>query len=151
MSGGESINSAVLNIAQLNLSTILSRLIIILSTAEHVYCIAAANYDTYKTAGGFLAVWSWRVRWLLFLEEPRLHSAFLDVCRIKTSGILVFKSWFPLDQISSKSISQLEMYPQLTLVKLCFWKCHYYQTCWLKCCTKFKLLSIKTNNKVKGK
>lgn len=56
MSGGELIISAVLNIAPLNLSMSLSRLIIILSTTEHVHLMAAAHSDTYKIAGGFLAV-----------------------------------------------------------------------------------------------
>lgn len=76
MSGGELIISAVLNIAPLNLSMILPRLIIILSTTEHVHHMAAAHSDTYKIAGGFLAVWSWRVKCSLFLEKPRLHPAF---------------------------------------------------------------------------
>lgn len=55
MNGGELIISAALNIAPLNLSTILSRLIIILSTTEHVRYMVAAHSNT-KLQVDFLAI-----------------------------------------------------------------------------------------------
>lgn len=65
--------SAALNIASLNLSVILSRLIIILPSVEYVHI--ACQEIWHKSAGGFLALRNWRVKCLLFLE-PVLHSIF---------------------------------------------------------------------------